>query len=352
MSAERLRQLEQGDNLIYVYTRLFDFSEKLKAEEVERIVLEAVGESFVQQGIQLPDKILTFVPFRDTRQDQITLPDKTRVIYEEDLKRLNRCVMLVGFLDGLSKDEGVCLEIGYAYGKGIPIVALFTDFIQREFKGFPESAHIADPVLLAMITKVVRNYRIVEAEKPFAERLRLSQNTALEDLKEAVYETLIESSTEKRLDAGEKYDVYIDIGGGQFEWERRIQQELSTELIGMGYSVEISRRNFDLNTLNDDSVSARQRIIDFGKRDIEAALSARVIITCADMEEMSSGTAAIQGLALAFGKNVILLDTRTNDLVGDGGHRMSRNLMIDYSADIVARSQKDISGLVSKYLGK
>ena len=120
----------------------------------------------------------------------------------------------------------------------------------------------------------------------------------------------------------------------------------------MGYSVEVSRRNFGLDLLDDNSVPVEQRVLELGKRDIAAASSARVVITYANMEEMSSGTAAIQGLARSLGKHVILLDTRINDLVGDGGHRMSRNLMIDYSADAVARSQKDISGLVNKYLSK
>ena len=90
MARERLKDLAEKDNLVYIYTRLFDFTEKIKAEEVESTVLQAISNAFEQEGQQLPAKTLTFVPFRDTHQDQIVVENKTKVIYEEDLKRLKR----------------------------------------------------------------------------------------------------------------------------------------------------------------------------------------------------------------------------------------------------------------------
>lgn len=352
MAKERLETLAEKDTLIYVYTRLFDFTEKLKAEDTETAVLQAVSESFRERGLNIPSKTLTFVPFRDTRQDQIVAPNKTKVIYEEDLKRLNKCVMLAGFLDGLTKDEGVCLEIGYAYGKGVPVVAVFTDFIQREYKGYPESTHITDPALMAMLSAIVRNYQVVKGREPFRERLNLSFNNALADLGNAVKEALAGQENKKEVAGTSVHDVYIDVGGGQFEWERMLQELLYSELSQQGYDVVVSKRNSDLQPLNDESVSTQERIIGLGKRDIRAASSSKVVVVCADMEEMSSGTAAIQGLARSLGKHVILLDTRTTDLVGDGGHRMSRNLMIDYAADVVARSYKDVPLLVKSIMDK
>jgi len=63
MSTERLNQLAKKDNLIYVYTRLFDFGEKSKAEETEEVVLDAVNEAFLTALIftGLVDVITTFI---------------------------------------------------------------------------------------------------------------------------------------------------------------------------------------------------------------------------------------------------------------------------------------------------
>ncbi|KKP59125.1 MAG: hypothetical protein UR52_C0013G0008 [Candidatus Gottesmanbacteria bacterium GW2011_GWA1_34_13] len=353
MARERLETLAEKDNLVYIYTRLFDFSEKLKAEAVEATVLGAINGAFEQRGLQVPSKTLTFVPFRDTRQDQIVAENKTKIIYEEDLKRLNRCALIVGFLDGLSKDEGVCLEIGYAYGKGVPIIAVFTDFIQSEYKGIPDSTHITDPVILAMLSGHVQNTEVAGGSSPFKDRLQASFQDTLNQLNSLVQETLLEPDQERVvIPEGEKIDVYIDIGGGQYEWERMMQTNLEKELTDLGYSVEVSKRNSDLNLMQDESIPMQERILRLGSRDIDSARNAKIVITCADMDEMSSGTAAIQGLARSLSKAVILLDTRTTDLVGDGGHRMSRNLMIDYSANVVARSYKEIPSFVKAFMDK
>jgi hypothetical protein len=87
-------------------------------------------------------------------------------------------------------------------------------------------------------------------------------------------------------------------------------------------------------------------INNIGMKDITSAVNAQVVITCSDMDEMSSGTAAIHGLARALNKKLLLVDTGTIDLVGDGDHRMSRNLMIDHSANAVAKKYQDIPELV------
>ncbi|GEM_PF-2993436 len=353
MARERIEDLAEKDNLVYIYTRLFDFSEKIKAEEVEATVLRAINGAFEQRGLQVPSKTLTFVPFRDTRQDQIVAENKTKIIYEEDLKRLNRCTLIVGFLDGLSKDEGVCLEIGYAFGKGVPVLAVFTDFIQSEYKGFPDSTHITDPVILAMLSGFVQNNEVITGDNPFKDRLQTSFQNTLDQLGGLVQKTLLEPIKEQAINPEkEELDVYIDIGGGQHEWERMLQTNLASELTNLEYSVEVSRRNSGLDLLQDESLPLHERVLQLGERDINSARNARIVITCADMDEMSSGTAAIQGLARSLDKHVIMIDTRTVDLVGDGGHRMSRNLMMDYSTDEVARSFKVIPSLVHTFMNK
>lgn len=342
-----INQLIEEDQIVYVFTRLFDLHEKLKAEEVESAVLEGIHRATEKERLNYPERALTFVPFRDTAQDKITADNKTLVIYEEDLKRLKRCALMVGFFDGLSKDEGIGFELGYAYGKGLPIIAIFTDFMRREYKGVSGSEHITDPVILNMITVIVQEYNVVDSDNSFKVKLRKTISKLYRRLTIEVSEILSHESYQNLIVPSESLDVYLDFGGGQFEWERQMQGVIATELLSMGYSVQVWQR---YNPHEPSTETDYQWVISRGRQDIDHLLSAKVVITCADMEEMSAGSAAIQGLARAMNKNVILVDTRSTDLVGDGTHRSSRNLMIDYSANEVSHAYGDVKKLVRNHL--
>ncbi|GAB4224861.1 MAG: hypothetical protein Kow0076_7610 [Francisella sp.] len=337
------------DLFIYIFTRLFDFNEKLKAGEVEQAALSAVHR-YVNGDIDFATPP-TFVPFRDTAQDEITEVNKSRIIYLEDLKRLDKSTLILGFLDGQTKDEGVCFEIGYAYSRGIPSIGLFTDFIRREFKGFKDSTHLVDPIILCMLTKIVYNYQIAQGEDIFESRLRRSLDTALEELSDSIYGLLINPIKVETPQSSNDIDIYIDIGGGRFEWERILMRELSEKLTALGYKVESSSRNYELSMLENSS-DIIDSIRQLGMRDILRASSAKLVITCSDMEKMSSGSAAIHGLARGLNKKLLLVDSGTIDLVGDGTHRMSRNLMIDQSSDDVARKYDEVPQIVQKMFNK
>jgi len=58
-----------NDLFIYIFTRLFDFSEKIKAGQVEQAALNAVY-NFIGGELAF-EASPVFVPFRDTAQDQI-----------------------------------------------------------------------------------------------------------------------------------------------------------------------------------------------------------------------------------------------------------------------------------------
>lgn len=349
-----LYDLAIGRSLVYVVTRLFDYAEKIKAERVEQAVLKGLCKAMRENGIeQTSHEPITFVPFRDTGQNKIKAANKTKIIYEEDVKRLNRLFAVVGFLDGLSKDEGVCMEIGYAYGVGVPILIILTDFIRREFKEVPESGHLLDPVLLAMATRIVYEYKIPPMEASFLDRLTAGLEYVYERIVGEVY--LLATTTSPPIDSASVqnsslFDVYIDFGGGHFEWERILQKELSQVLNLMSISAQTSQRYawcVECPSIPSSSI----RVSDFGLRDITNAANAKVVVTCGDGDEMSSGTAAIHGFARALNKKVLLYDSRVTYLVGDEGHRMSRNLMIDYSADKVVRDFDDLPDAIEMLLG-
>jgi nucleoside 2-deoxyribosyltransferase len=346
-----LDDVAAGRSLVYIATRLYDYSEKMKAERVEQAVLVGLRRAMLDEGIQrVSSEPMTFVPFRDTAQDKISDPNKTRVIYEEDLKRLKSLFAIVGFLDGLSKDEGVCMEIGYAYGTAVPVLVVLTDFVRREFREVPGTEHFLDPVLQAMATRVISEYRIPDLQAPFLERLATGLERVYERIAEEMCLLAESHSCPTVVPSSESlFQVYIDFGGGHFEWERTLQEQLTEALTLRGISVRSSQR---YGWVAKQSVASPSDVsaIDLGLKDITNAANAKVVVTCADGDEMSSGTAAIQGLARALSKKVLLYDSKATYLVGDGGYRMSHNLMIDYSADEAVRKFKDLPTAIERWL--
>ncbi len=51
-------------------------------------------------------------------------------IFRENLAALDRADLVVAIIDGPDADSGTAFEIGYAYARGIPVIALRTDFRQ------------------------------------------------------------------------------------------------------------------------------------------------------------------------------------------------------------------------------
>lgn len=343
-----LERLASGKSLIYIFTRLFDFHEKLKAEWLERSVLKAVHDAFDKAGLQYePTGRYTFVPFRDTAQDSIVSDDPAKIIYAEDLQRLGKTSILLGYYDGLGKDEGIGFEIGYAYAKGLPIVGIMTDFMRRAIRGQVGSTHRTDPVLLNMFTSTVEHHQVSSIGGSFEQRLRDSVEVVHTLLGDSITGLLMDYPTIVGVELVEPdTDVYLDFGGGQFEWERMVLSHLKNQLEQKGLAVRISQRYYpqEVGTLSNDGV------LTIGMKDIKSALRSRVVVTCADMEEMSAGTAAIHGLARGVDKDLVLVDTRSTLLIGDGTHRSSRNLMIDQSASTIVRSYEGVLEAVLGYL--
>lgn len=54
-------------------------------------------------------------------------------VAEADLEMLDGCDAVVFNLDGRVPDEGACVELGYAFAKGIPSYGLKTDVRSAEF---------------------------------------------------------------------------------------------------------------------------------------------------------------------------------------------------------------------------
>ncbi len=108
------------------------------------------------------------------------MEDKTRRLFELDLVRLRRATLLVSYIDGLAKDEGVCFEIGYAYASGAAILLISTDFFDVELPNGEKTP--LDPLLCA-------------------------------------------AATPAAIEAGHQ-EVFLDFGGTIYEWQELLQDEL------------------------------------------------------------------------------------------------------------------------------
>jgi nucleoside 2-deoxyribosyltransferase len=57
----------------------------------------------------------------------------SRKVFRKDLEMLDSCDALVLNLDGRVPDEGACVELGYAYARGMPCFGLKTDIRTAEY---------------------------------------------------------------------------------------------------------------------------------------------------------------------------------------------------------------------------
>lgn len=98
----------------YVAGPLFDEGERWRMEQLDALVASCGFE--------------TFLPHRDG-------PPKTahnvREIFLGDRDAIDRSDLVVANLNGVITDDGTAWEIGYACAKGVPVIAIHTDWRRR-----------------------------------------------------------------------------------------------------------------------------------------------------------------------------------------------------------------------------
>ena len=311
---------KQGKNLIYICTKLFNYSDKLQAEHFEES-LKRIG------GISI------FMPFRDTDENNLKGENRTRLVYDADIERLDsgEIVLLAVLYDGICKDEGISFEIGYAYGKGIPIFIVNTDFIWYAMR---KEEFLFDPVIACMCADYVHHYKI-DDNITFRQALLSGQKHAFDVAADKIGNILRYGIDKSKYQSNltRKCDVFVDFGGGKYEYQREYALWLKNELCKFDISVEIADRYSDDNLL-----SNYQK----GLRDIERLLGSQYYVWLGDEAELNSGTAALLGLARCNGIKTILYESSNVEIHGENGHRMKKNLIIDFSIDKVAKTKHQI----------
>ncbi len=301
---------------IYIALRLFDFEEKLKAERLAEAVEAGVAQALQSGGSDALGRKVTFVPFRDSDQNGTATYLDTQAIYAADLERLKHTALLAAYYDGVAKDEGVGFELGYCYAKGVPFLLVSTDFISWEFPG--GQVYPFDPLPYVAASGVVRETRIPEGQD-FRARLIRARGAVLESVAVMVAEILRAPLPQERSPEPGPGLTLLEFGGGVYEWQRQAIARLGR----LGSSVHGSRRC---------SAGPQSDPAELARLDLRSLRSARRLVVGVDSDEAPPGTAFLQGMACALGVEVWMYSSRSLNIVGPLGYRMSRNLMLDYSS--------------------
>lgn len=287
------------------------------------------------------------MPYRDTDQETVLVKNKAKYIYEADVQKLLRSRALMGFLNGISKDEGIFFEIGYAYALGVPIFVGVTDFFKIKISGGKSIEITLDPVLLNMVTGLVHILNIT-TQGTYQEQQSDHITACMTQLMSLAipYLTGLERVQPSGKQTNEHPTVHMEILGGQYEWAQIIEDQLK-EKLGTTFSITNSQR---FSARNLETVEKTEDILTLGRQDITNVLTADVVVICSDSAEMDAGSATLHGLARGLGKYLILYDSKTTGYSAKGGHVMSRNLMIDQSADYIAKTIDEIAETITKWV--
>lgn len=330
-----LDYLLQSKKIIYCASSLFSPLSRIGGYNIA----SAIEESIKNKSEKYHNYKFTFLPFKDTQQSDISGNNKARKIYEMDIANLQNSGAIIGRLDGIAKDSGVCMEIGFAYSLGIPIGIFSTDFI---WEGFPSHSNQQDlefdPILMRIAT-----YHKHFTQTPTSSEYYGGQNQILEIrmVSEFIENSLNEFDKLEYfthipvLSASDKTYAYIDIQGGKFEWAAEEQEKIGQKLMSLGVNPTYAMRYQILSNDNSDIKLKAQK-------DLENLLQSKVAIFSADNIEMDSGSAALFGISVGLKIKTALLYTSPTVLKGAGGQEMKLNLMIEQAADIVCSSKEEL----------
>lgn len=107
---------------IYLAGPLFGIAEQRFNREIMRALKSA-----------RPD--ITVVLPQDRAKELLAQPNGVQLVFEDCLAMIDSCDVILALLDGADADSGTCVELGYAYAKGKPVVGIRTDFRASEDRG-------------------------------------------------------------------------------------------------------------------------------------------------------------------------------------------------------------------------
>ncbi|GIF45229.1 nucleoside 2-deoxyribosyltransferase [Actinoplanes xinjiangensis] len=295
--------------MFYVAHRLFAAHDRHLGAMAATALAERIG----------PDKV--FLPFCDTDEEDLVADVKGRRLFDLDRQRLVHLHGMLAILHGPSLDDGVCMEIGYAAARGVPIVVFTTDFQTYGLteKG-PELA-FADPLIETVATDIVRAHRLGPPAND-TDRFRgfATRNTAQihDGIDRAVTRLLALTATLPDASASRPAvtdTVFVEPSpyGSPTGWQRLVEQ----------HSTDAQRHDAQRLIAPDPAETA--------KTDWYAALSSHTLLVNVSGSETPPGAAVLIGAAVATGDRVLAYSPNSVWTYAHGREPNWRNLMIQYS---------------------
>lgn len=346
-------KLLNGEKKIYIATRLFNICDKMAGNTLERKVYEILKSCVIDEGSVLEVYPL-YLPFRDTNEDQLLSCDNAfQVIYDADISRLEHLHSLITYLDDPTKDDGICMEIGYAFANNVPIIVLSSDV--QYYRIDRKLAYHSDPIIHRIIAEYIYMPEIPASKyenssdcgkmefiaEEYAERLKQAEDNILERLTPIIrrlykdYDSYIPTPINSELP---RKSVCIDMLGGRYEWTKMVEKQIADGLEKRGITYYCTERF----SSKEESVTIR------GENDIKMLLSSDILAVCADGTETDAGAAALIGIAKKLRKTIILYYSSNCDIL-EGDSSCLRNLMIELSADSICATYNDVINAIASY---
>jgi nucleoside 2-deoxyribosyltransferase len=108
---------------VYLAAPLFGITER----RTNRLIAEAIARHMPDIDIVLPQDLKFHHRYNDRRA--------FGVIFKACIEAVDRAAAVVAVLDGADSESGTAFEVGYAYAKGIPVIAVRTDYRANQQSG-------------------------------------------------------------------------------------------------------------------------------------------------------------------------------------------------------------------------
>ncbi len=294
--------------MYYIAHRLFAAHDRALAAGLAERLADKTG----------PDHV--FLPFCDTDEEQLVADVKGQRLFELDRERLRRIDAMVAILHGPSLDDGVCMEIGYAWAVGVPVVVLTTDFQTYSLTEDGLRLEFPDPLIEAVATRVVRMSRLGPPGvgsgsrfTVFRDRNLVQVASALDAAVEVLLELPVTAPGDFRPTASGAVFIEPSPYGG---WG---SDRLVCSSVTAGHCVVGPQRFAAV-----DPVPA-------ALADLTVAMDARRLLVDVSGPETPPGGAVLIGAACAVGTPTAVYAPRTGFTHAAGREPNWRNLMIQYA---------------------
>lgn len=85
------------------------------------------NQQLAEELQRIEPSLQVFLP-QDYDEEFLGRPDFADKIFRCLMEAIDRCDLVVALLDGADVDSGTCIEMGYAMGRGKPVIGVRTDF--------------------------------------------------------------------------------------------------------------------------------------------------------------------------------------------------------------------------------